>query len=122
MGPTCMYMELEGNNCIDETSPYNVSKFTQKTNETNGIVNASFAQIPILSTPTSQWFSEDEQGYKFYYPPAERIRKLKIKLRYHDGRPVNFGVSNYSFMLEFVLHLPQILNKSTIQSHNSNTF
>jgi len=108
MGPSHIYMELEGQNCIDETQPYNVSDFTVKTNGTNGIVNSSFAKIPIPTTPLSQWFDRESLPYKFYYPPAERIRKLKIKLRYHNGQLVNFGVFNYSFTIEFKLLLPNI--------------
>ena len=35
--------EIEGLNCLDETSPYGMSPFTLKTNQTNGIVNSAFA-------------------------------------------------------------------------------
>ena len=117
LGPAFIYMEVEGQNCIDETSPYNYSEFTSKTNETNGIVNSSFAKIPVPTTPLAQWFDRESLPYKFYYPPAERMRKLKIKLRYHDGQLVNFGVSNYSFVVEFVLQLPQILRNSNTVKH-----
>ena len=117
MGPAFIYMEIEGQNCIDETAPYNLSEFTTKTNETNGIANSSFAKIPVPTTPLAQWFDRDSMPYKFYYPPAERMRKLKIKLRYHDGQIVNFGVFNYSFNIEFVLQLPQILRNSNTVKH-----
>jgi hypothetical protein len=40
------------------------------------------------------------------------MRKLKIKLRYHNGRLVDFGLFNYSFMLQFILMSPQILRSS----------
>jgi hypothetical protein len=109
MGPAYIYMELAGQNCIDETQPFNVSEFTIKTNSTNGIVNSSFAKLPIPTTPISQWFDRDSLPYKFYYPPAERIRKLYVKLRYHNGQPVDFGVFNYSFDIEFTIQIPQIL-------------
>jgi len=112
MGPAYMYMELEGNNCIDETKPYNVTPFTITTNSTNGIVNSSFAKISIPTTPISQWFDRDSLPYKFYYPPAEKIRRFRIRLRYHNGETVNFGDFNYSFTIEFLLQLPQILRKS----------
>jgi len=112
MGPAYFYMELEGNNCIDETSPYNISEFTLKTNQTNGIVNSAFAKIAIPTTPISQWFDRDSIPYKFYYPPAERIRKLKVKFRYHDGSAAEFGVFPFSFVIEFTLQLPQILRNS----------
>jgi hypothetical protein len=103
MGPAYIYMEVDGMNCIDETSPYNISSFTAHTNETNGIVNSCFAKIPVPTTPISQWFDNDMGPYKYYNPPAERIRKLKIKFRYHNGQNVDFGTFEYSFMLEFNL-------------------
>jgi len=111
MGVSYMYMEIDGLNCIDETSPYNISSFTLTTNKTNGIVNSSFAKIPIPTTPMSQWFDKNSEPYKLYLPPAERIRKLKIKIRYHNGQLVNFGVFNYSFTLEFSLYSPQQLRE-----------
>jgi hypothetical protein len=100
-------MEIAGLNCIDETSPWNLSEFTAHTNKTNGIVNSSFAKIPIPTTPISQWFDNDMEPYKFFNPPAERIRKLNIRLRYHNGQNVDFGNFEYSFMLEFNLLTPQ---------------
>ena len=112
MGPAYMYMEIAKQNCIDETAPYNVSRFTATTNNTNGIVNSSFAKIAIPTTPMSQWFDRDSLPYKYYYPPAERIRKLCIKLRYHNGELVDFGVFNYSFVIEFTTQLPQMLRSS----------
>lgn len=112
MGEAYLYMEIAGQNCIDETQPYNPSKFTIETNQTNGIVNSSFAKLAVPTTPLSQWFDRDSIPYKLYYPPAERIRRLKIKIRYHNGQPANFGVFNYSFMLEFTLMVPQILRSS----------
>lgn len=112
MGQAYFYMELAGQNCIDETSPYNVSNFTLKTNGTNGVVNSSFAKISVPSTPLSQWFDRDSLPYKYYYPAAERMRRLRIKLRYHNGEEVNFGVFNYSFVIEFTLQMPQLLRSS----------
>jgi hypothetical protein len=106
MGPAYFYIEIEGQNCIDETSPYNVSLFTSQTNQTNGVVNSSFAKIAVPTTPISQWFDRLSLPYKEYVPPAERIRKLKIKIRYHNGQLVDFGVFDYSLLLEFVMLQP----------------
>ena len=108
-GVSYIYMEIDGLNCIDETSPFNISNFTLTTNKTNGVVNSAFAKIAVPTTPMSQWFDKIAQPYKLYLPPAERIRKLKIKLRYHNGQLVNFGVFNYSFTLEFTLYSSQQL-------------
>jgi len=106
MGPSYFYIEIEGQNCIDETSPYNLSSFTVQTNQTNGVVNSAFAKIAIPTTPISQWFDRLSLPYKEYVPPAERIRKLKIKIRYHNGQLVDFGVFDYSLLLEFVILQP----------------
>ena len=106
MGPSYFYMELAGNNCIDETSPYSVSKFTLSTNVTNGITNSSFAKIGIPTTPISQWFDRDSLPYKMYWPPAERIRKLSVKFRYHNGQLADFGAFPFSFAIEFTQLIP----------------
>ena len=83
-----------------------------KNGNTGFLVNSALAKIPILSTPLSQWYDNSSSPYKWYLPPAERIRRLKFRFRYHNGRLVNFGSSNYSFTLKFVLQTPQILRSS----------
>jgi hypothetical protein len=107
MGPAYFYMEIAGNNCIDETSPYAISNYTLTTNTTNGVANSAFAKIAVPTTPISQWFDRESLPYKMYWPPAERIRKLSIKFRYHNGQLVQFGVFPYSFTLEFTQLFPQ---------------
>jgi len=107
MGPSYIYMEIDGLNCIDETSPWNLSEFTSHTNMTNGIVNSSFAKLAVPTTPLSQWFDADSKPYKYWNPPAERIGKLKFKFRYHNGVLCDFGNFQFSFMLEFNLFRPQ---------------
>ena len=114
MGPSYIYLDIDGLNCIDETSPYNMSQFTLHTNETNGRVNSAFAKIPITTTPIAQWFDSEQAPYKHFNPPSERIRKLKCRLRYHNGQKVDFGLFEYSFMLEFTLLRPQNERKYTI--------
>ena len=106
MGPAYFYMELNGNNCIDETAPYAVNRFTLTNNVTNGIVNSSFAKLGIPTTPISQWFDRESLPYKMYWPPAERMRKLSIRFRYHNGQLVNFGAFPFSLAFEFVTLLP----------------
>ena len=122
MGPAYIYMEIVGQNCINETSPYNISTFTVSNNKTNGVVNSAFAKISIPTTPISQWFDYDSSPYKFYYPPAERMRRLSFKLRYHNGQLVDFGTFNFTFTLEFTLQLPQILRDSIVVKYPENLF
>lgn len=116
MGPAFIYLEIDGMNSIDETSPFNASQFTSQTNETNGRVNSAFAKIPVPSTPISQWFDTDQKPYKYYNPPAERIRKLKMRLRYHNGQNVDFGLFDWSILLEFTILRPQNERKYTTVS------
>ena len=101
-------MEIEKQNCVDETSPFNVSQFTSTTNETNGVPNSFFAKIPISQILNLE-ISASVYSYKLYWPPAERIRRLKIKFRFHNGQLVNFDCYNFSFVLEFGMFLPQQL-------------
>ena len=90
LGNSYFYMDAPDFNCIDETSPYNISKYTLHTNGTNGRVNSAFAKISVPVTPLAQWYDSDATAYKLFNPPAERIRKFRFKLRYHDGTLVDF--------------------------------
>lgn len=108
MGPAYIYMEIEGMNCIDESIPYSLNTYTMTHSSNNGTVNSSFAKIPVPTTPISQWFDADYAGPgKYWNPPAERISKLKIKFRYHNGTLVQFGNFEYSFMIQFNILTPQ---------------
>jgi hypothetical protein len=100
-------MEIDGWNCIDETSPYNLNLYTTQTNKRNSIVNSSFAKIPIPTTPISQWFDDNMGPYKYWNPVAERISKIKVKFRYHNGLLADFSKFEYSFMLELNILKPQ---------------
>jgi hypothetical protein len=108
MGPAYIYMEIDGMNYIDEIAPWNLSEYTAHNNQTNGRVNSAFAKISVPVTPIAQWFDINDSGpYKYWNPPAERISKLKLKFRYHNGQLVNFGQFEYSFMIEFNTLKPQ---------------
>jgi len=107
LGQAYFYMEIEGMNVIDEMIPFAVNRFTTTTNGTTGVVKSAFAKIPVTTTPLSQWYDNENNAVKIYNPPAERIRKLKIKIRYHNGVLVEFGTTDYSFLLEFTLLRPQ---------------
>ena len=109
MGNSYFYMEIAGLNTIDETMPFYSNQFTNHTNEINGIHNSAFAKIGVITTPLSQWYDNNTEAIKIFNPPAERIRKLKIKFRYHNGALVNFGQYNYSFNLIFTILRPQAL-------------
>lgn len=115
MGTSYIYLELSGCNNIDETSPYNLNKYATQLSEANGSVNSSFAKLPVLSVPISRWYDQINQNYKFFNPPAERIRKLKFKLRYHDGQLADFGNMDYSFVIELNMLTPQVQRSYNIR-------
>lgn len=128
MGPDHIYMEIDGMNCIDEIAPWNVSENSVHSNKVNGIVRSAFAKIPIASTPLTQFFDKDAISYKYWNPPAERISKLKIKFRYHNGQLVSFGQFNYTFMLEFNVLCPQqersysVKNAYDVMQHTTHNY
>lgn len=116
IGPSYIYMEIDGFNCIDETIPFTPSVYENHNSGTNGVVNSAFAKLAIPTTPISQWFDANDGGpYKYFNPPAERIRKLKIKFRYHNNLLVNFNSFEISFMIEFCLLRPQNERKYNIR-------
>ena len=114
LGPPYFYMELDGFNYLDEMLPCVNSKFTRETNETNGTINAAFAKISTVAPNTNDWTynnSNDVSAIKIFNPPADRIKKLRIKIRNHNGLLVDFGKGDYSFTLEFTIFKPQIQKK-----------
>jgi hypothetical protein len=105
-----IYMEIHMLNNIDETIPYTINSTTVHTNETSGIVNASFAKIPLYTNVSSSHHSDKVLAIDFmkiYNPPALRMRKLKMKFRYHNGLLVQFGGLNFSLTMELNLFTPQ---------------
>lgn len=122
-GADYFYMDITQLNNIDETNPFNLSNFALHTNETNSRVNSSFAKIaiPYQANSCDQCF-ENNRAYKIYNPPAERMRKIKLRMRYHNGQLVNFGSSDYSFTLEFTLYNAQQSKKYNNYIPENNVF
>ncbi len=110
-------MEISGYNNMDETQLFNISNYTNQTNGTNGIVNSAFSKIPLYTNPN---FPADNPYYngssidnpiKIFNPPAVKIRRLRIKFRWHDGNYIDFTGATYVFTLVFNLFLPQNAKK-----------
>ena len=110
-GPTHFYMEILGMNNMDETMPYSAERFHSHTNETNGIVNSCFAKIPVQTSESATWYNERSESYMLYNPPAERIRRIRVKMRHHNNKLVAFDNFEYSFVLQFGLFTPQYEKK-----------
>jgi hypothetical protein len=111
------YIDIQLLNCIDEIAPYNVSMFTLQNNQSNGIVNGAFAKISsqnFANNNITNFFEYSGIPFKYFDPPAERIRKLAIKIRNHDGSLVNFNNLPFTFTLEFGM-----MNNSALKEYKS---
>ncbi len=104
LGETCFYMDIDKYNDMDELRPYPRATNSTVNNTYNGMIDSAFAKIPILGIPISQYFDSRNgllQNMSQFFPPLERLGKIKFKLRYHDGTLVDFSNSDFSFTLEF---------------------
>jgi hypothetical protein len=103
-GDSAVYMELEKFNSYDELKPYPMSTNSTYKNDYNGSTNSAFAKIAITAQPNGQIF-DSRNGYlqnvSQYNPTIDKIRKLKFKFRYHDGRLVDFRDTNFNFTIAF---------------------
>ena len=95
-----IFVEIEKLNKADEIKPF----ITDKINNTNsGIVNSFFAKIPIILLTENQSINNKEcyiEGASYFQPPIDKISKLKIKLRYHNGMLVDLQNKNISLTFE----------------------
>ena len=98
-GEPYFFMDLDKLNCIDEVAPYKETEFSIMNNVSTGNPNSAFAKLP-LSILDDVAYSGSQATTKTYNPPLDRLRKLSIRLRFHNGRPVNFGVQPFSFVLQ----------------------
>ena len=94
-----IYLELDKYNSCDEIKPY-INNTLYNTN--TGLVNSFFAKIPIRFSNFNQTlsFKDDIDSLSFYQPVIEKLGKLKIKFRYHNGLLVDLQNNNISFNLE----------------------
>lgn len=105
-GDSAIYMELEKYNTMSELNPYSEKTNNMYNNDYNGKNNSAFAKIPITTTPGTQIFDSRTkflQNISQYFPPIDKIKKLKFKFRYHDGRLVEFKDNNFNFTIAFHL-------------------
>jgi hypothetical protein len=121
MGPAYIYIEVNGMNCMDEMYPFTSNEYNSTNSNQSGIANSALAKIAVSSTPVSQWFNNNyQQSYNYFFPPAENIRKLRIKIRYHNGIVPDFGAFPWSITMEFILLKPQILRQGTLVTGQTN--
>ena len=96
-----IFLELDKLNKSDEIKPF----VTDKVNNTNsGIVNSFFSKAPIICSELNQSINNKEcyiEGMGYYQPPLDKVGKLKIKLRYHNGMLLDLQNNNLILTFEF---------------------
>lgn len=118
-GESAIYLEIDKYNYQDEMQPYSEHTSNSRNNDYNGIANASFAKIPILAKPTqivsdleyqysSSLQDSTDGGISSFFPPLDKVSKLKFKFRYHDGTLVDFGGQNFSFIIALYCYRDEI--------------
>lgn len=125
-GYTDMYVEIDKYNYEDEMQPYSSHTTNIRNNDYNGIVNAAFAKIPLRTKPTQivtalEYMYGDEppdtsQGFATFFPPLDKLSKLKFKFRYHDGTLVNFGGQNFSFTIALYTYRDEIARSKHLRT------
>lgn len=118
-GDSSIYMEMDKCNYMDEMQPYSEQTNSGRRNDYNGIVNSAFAKLPILEKPTKivsladfQYTVEPSDQFvgcsTAFFPPLDKLSKLKFKFRYHDGVLVDFGGQNFNFTIVFYSYRDEI--------------
>jgi hypothetical protein len=125
-GASDMYVEIDRYNYLDEMQPYSAHTNNSRNNDYNGIVNAAFAKIPLRVKPTKivsalEYMYGDEpqdtsQGFSTFFPPLDKLSKLKFKFRYHDGTLVNFGGQNFSFTVALYMYRDEIARSKQLRA------
>jgi hypothetical protein len=124
-GASDMYMEIDRYNYLDEMQPYSAHTSNSRNNDYNGIVNSAFAKIPLRVKPTQlvsnleyMYGNEPQdtsQGFSTFFPPLDKLSKLKFKFRYHDGTPVDFGGQNFSFTVALYMYRDEIARSKQLR-------
>ena len=108
-GEPFVYLELDLYNSIDEITPYTMRSNQMMSAKYSGKHNSSFAKIPRIAISGNPVYVSKENfltNLFFSDPPLERVQKFQFKFRYHDGRLVDFGLTNFSFSIEITMLRP----------------
>ena len=124
-GDSSIYMEIDKYNYMDEMQPYSEQTNNSRRNDYNGIVNSAFAKLPIIEKPTKIVSLADFQytndpsdqfvGSASFFPPLDKLSKLKFKFRYHDGVLVDFGGHNFNFTIVLYCYRDEIARSKTLR-------
>lgn len=114
-GEPYLYMELDLFNSMDELTPYTMRSNSLTSAKYSGKHNCAFAKIPRIAIPGNPvYVTKTNFLHNIFFsdPPLERVQKFQFKFRYHDGRIVDFGQTNFSFSIEITMLRPDSLKPS----------
>ena len=115
VGEPYLYMELDLFNSMDELTPYTMRSNQLMSAKYSGKHNCAFAKIPRIAIPGNPVYVSKNNFLSnlfFSDPPLERVQKFQFKFRYHDGRIVDFGQTNFSFSIEITMLRPDSIKPS----------
>jgi len=94
-----IYIELDKYNKSDELKPY---LYYNNSNTNSGIINGAFAKIPHTLSLNNNCTVNDGylENVSYFQPPIDKIAKIKLKFRHHNGMLVDFNNFNISLSLE----------------------
>ena len=103
-----IYFEIDKLNQSDEIKPFLNNKLT---NSNNGRVNSYFAKVPLIKSSSNQILVSKDfflESVSYFQPLLEKLSKIKIKLRYHNG--LMLDLKNYNINFSITLEINQIMN------------
>lgn len=103
-GEKFIYMEVDKYNKIDEIEPYSDNTKALYNNDYNGKVNSAFAKLPVFYDDHINLIGgrrEQLVNGALFKSPIKRLKKIKFKFRYHDGRLVDFKCQPITFSIQF---------------------
>ena len=109
------YVQLRGNSFFTHTPTVNSESADLAIERDKSL--PSYGQLSVSSqtvAPLNNSWLDKSNTYKYFLPPAERIRKLKLKFRYHSGQLVDFNGLPFSILLEFNLFSSQQVRKQNV--------
>jgi hypothetical protein len=118
LGDTAFYIEVDKYNAYDELSPDTDNTASMFNRSGSGRVNSAFAKVSLTSDFGTRIIDPDQQDFQNvvqFEPPLERIRKLKFRIRHHDGRLVDFRGAPFDMSIEFIQLRDEIRRKMHIR-------
>jgi hypothetical protein len=104
LGDTAIYIDIDKYNMYDELSPETANSSAMFNRRGGGVVNSAFAKVAITADFGKRIIDPDQQGFQNvqqFDPPLERVQKLRFRIRYHDGRLVDFKGASFDISMEF---------------------